>query len=109
MTPAETIYHVEEAEFTRGYETTYASDDAPNPRVAAAARRVAENFDGLGCEALNCPHADGAGTPVGFYLAEDAEDREVVRFAYTAIVDDGTRAFLICEDCHAALLPREDS
>lgn len=108
LAASETIYPLDSTDWTlewseNGGERKF-SLACPNKRVHDALARLEDNFDGATCEAEN--HPEEVSALVGFYLDDRDDYTAREGFRYVAIVDDGTRAFLICEDCHGALLPK---
>lgn len=105
MTPTEAIYVVEASDYRFRWDGPQCDLTPPNERVAEALRRIDREFDSLECEALNCAAGENR-NGVGWYL-DDSDDNPHSGMHYTAIVDDGQAAHLICEDCHVSLLPRK--
>lgn len=96
-----TTYWLEGQEMTRTGPDEYEIDSALPEPMRQAVKSLWGDFDGATCQAHNHPQDVSPGIGWGLYGDYD----EQTRFTECAAVTDGTRTWLVCEDCHAALDP----
>lgn len=110
LTPVETLYVVNDDDLLTGrvgpYGPEVALPEGLTPLVAAQVQRLVDGFDDVTCDAAVCATTGGA--MLGWYLTERETDYGTVpsqQFNVAVVVENPTRAYLLCEDCSTLPVP----
>lgn len=115
LVPCDTLYFIEEFDLAHGHDREgqpcIVMPICPNERVQEQVQRIIDGFDSLTCDAgKDCVVVGGVG--IGWCIEERehyAGDVMVQVFRQPVVVDSGTRAYLLCEDCSALPTPPEET